>query len=152
MSHYRARFWVCPAIGYFTLIQINLNHCEAAQVLLFQILREEMVDVDILADQYRNLGGLSWKTDATNSADIWACRKYSIQQVIKNPEKAFVRVKDRGIYFYGCYMPPSMIHEDLERILERIVEDARNRSPAAIAGDFNVWAVGWGSKEMKKRG
>ena len=45
-----------------------------------------------------------------------------------------------------------MPHEDFERILDRIVEDAKNRSPAAIAGDFNTSAVEWGSKETKKRG
>ena len=31
-----------------------------------------------------------------------------------------------------------MPHEDFERILDRIVEDARERSPVAIAGDFNA--------------
>ena len=35
------------------VIQINLNHCEAAQELLFQTVREEKVDVVIVADQYR---------------------------------------------------------------------------------------------------
>ena len=48
-------------------------------------------------------------------------------------------------------MPPSMPHEDFERILDRIVEDARNRSPVTIAGDFNTWAVEWGNKKTKKR-
>ena len=41
---------------------------------------------------------------------------------------------------------------DFKRILDRIVEDARDRSPVAISGDFSAWAVEWGSKEMKKRG
>ena len=49
-------------------------------------------------------------------------------------------------------MPSSMPHEEFERILDRIIEDARNRSPVAIAGDFNAWAVEWGSKETKKKG
>ena len=71
---------------------------------------------------------------------------------MKNPEEAFVRVKYRGIYFYSCYMPPSMCHEDFERTVDRIVEDTRNRSPVAIAGDFNACAVEWGSKETKKKG
>ena len=45
-------------------------------------------------------------------------------------------------------MPP----EDFERVLVRLVDDAKNRSPVAIAGDFKSWAVKWGSKETKKRG
>ena len=38
------------------------------------------------------------------------------------------------------------------RVENRIVEDAKNRTPVAIAGDFNAWAVEWGSKETRKRG
>ena len=52
------------------IIQINLNRYEAAQDLLFQTVREEKVDVDIVADQYRNLDELSWKTDAASTAAI----------------------------------------------------------------------------------
>ena len=126
------------------VIQINLNHCAAAQNLLFQTVREEKVDVVIIADQYRNLDGLFWKTDAANSAVIRACGKHPVQEVMKNPEEAFVRVKISGIYFDSCYMPPSMPHEDFEKI-------TRNRSLVAIAGDFNAWTVEWGSKETKKK-
>ena len=71
---------------------------------------------------------------------------------MENPEEAFVRVKISGIYFYSCYMPSSMSHEDFERLLDRIVEDARNRSPVTIAGDFNAWLVEWANKETNKRG
>ena len=89
----------------------------------------------IVADQSRNLDGLSWKTDVANSAAIWACGPHPVQEVIKNPEDAFVRVKISGIYFYSCYMPPSMPYEDFERILDRIIEVIRNRSTVAIVGD-----------------
>ena len=47
----------------------------------------------IVVDQYRNLDGLSWKTDAANSAAVSACGKHPVQEVMKNPEEAFVRVK-----------------------------------------------------------
>ena len=106
------------------VIQINLNHCEAAQDLLTQTVREENVDVVIVADQYRNVDALSWKTDATSSVAIWACGKHPVQEVMKNPEETFVRVKISGIYFYSCYMQPNMPHEDFERIFDQIGEDA----------------------------
>ena len=80
------------------VLQFNISHCEAAQD--------------------GNLDGLSWKTDAANSAAIWACSKNPVQEVMKNPEEAFVRVKISGIYFYSCYKPTSMPHEDL--IIRRI--------------------------------
>ena len=63
-----------------------------------------------------------------------------------------MKMKISEMHFYSCYMPPSMSQEDFERVLDRLVDDAKNRSPVAIADDFNAWAVGWGSKETKKRG
>ena len=41
------------------VLQINLNHCEAAQDLLIQTEREKEVDIVIIADQYRNLDELT---------------------------------------------------------------------------------------------
>ena len=70
------------------VLQINLNHCVEAQDLLSQTVCKEKMDVVIIADQYRNLDGLSWKTDAASSAAIWACGKHPIQEVMKNPEEA----------------------------------------------------------------
>ena len=55
------------------VLQINLNHCEAGQDLLSQTVREEKVYVVITADQYKNLDGFTWKTDATGSPAIWTC-------------------------------------------------------------------------------
>ena len=43
-----------------------------------------------------------------------------------------------------------MPHEDFERISDRIVEGARDRSSVAITGNFNARAVEWGSKETKR--
>ena len=68
------------------------------------------------------------------------------------PEDTFVRVKISGIHFYSFYMPPSMSQENFEKVLDRLVDDAKNRSPVAIAGDFNAWTVEWGDKETKERG
>lgn len=134
------------------VLQINLNHCGAAQDLLSQTVRENKVEVVIVADQYRNVDGLSWRIDATGSAAIWACGKQPFQEVMKDPQKYFVRAKIGGIHFYSCYMPPSMSQQDFEEVVDRLVGDAKDRSPIAIAGDFNAWAVEWGSKETKKRG
>ena len=81
------------------VIQVKLNHFEAAQNLLYQMLREEKVGVVIVADQCRNLDGLSLKSDAASSVAIWACSKHSIQEVMKNPKEAFVRVKISSTHF-----------------------------------------------------
>ncbi|XP_044597157.1 uncharacterized protein LOC123273744 [Cotesia glomerata] len=36
--------------------------------------------------------------------------------------------------------------------LDRLTEDAKHYHPVAIAGDFNAWAVDWGSKNTNARG
>ena len=132
------------------ILQINLNHCEA-QNLLTHMVREKKVDVVIITDQYRNLDGFAWTANTTGSADIWACGKHPFQEIMEDPEDISMRVNISGMNFYSCYMPPSMLQEDFEWMLDRLVHDAKNRSPVAIAGDFNAWGVEWGSKEMKKR-
>ena len=37
-------------------------------------------------------------------------------------------------------------------LIDRLVEDARERSPVVIAGDFNAWATDWGNKWTNRRG
>lgn len=133
------------------ILQLNLNHCQAAQDLLTQTVREEKIDVVLISDQYRNFDGPSWKADGTGLAAIWACGKYPFQETMWKTEDCFVRAKINGIHFYSCYMPPSMSQEDFEGAIDRLVVDAKDRLPVAITGDFNAWAVEWGSKVTKKR-
>lgn len=134
------------------ILQLNLNHCEAAQDLLTQTVREEKIDVVLVADYYRDLDESLWKVDATGLAAIWACGNHPFQETMITTEEYFVRAKVNGVHFYSCYMPPSITQQEFEEVLDRLVADARNRCPVAIAGDFNAWAVEWGSKETKKRG
>uniref|UniRef100_A0A6V7LWV9 Uncharacterized protein n=1 Tax=Bracon brevicornis TaxID=1563983 RepID=A0A6V7LWV9_9HYME len=53
--------------GPLKILQLDLNHCEAAQDLLAQTVKELKVDGVIIADQYRNLSGPAWVTDSTNN-------------------------------------------------------------------------------------
>lgn len=134
------------------VLQLNLNHCEAAQDLLIQTVSEEKIYVVLIADQYRNLDESLWKVDATGLAAIWTCGSHPFQEIMTNKEDCFVRAKVNGVHLYSCYMPPSMSQKEFENVLARLVADARNRCPVAIAGDFNAWAVEWGSRETKRRG
>ncbi|XP_070067086.1 uncharacterized protein [Drosophila virilis] len=102
--------------------QLNLNHCEAAQALLTQSIRERNTDVAIICEPYKPIGGSGWVASKCGKAAIW-----SEQQTTDSWElRQFLTM------------------------LEEISEDARNRAPLVIAGDFN--AVEWGSKETNARG
>ena len=63
-----------------------------------------------------------------------------------------MRAKLENIHFYSCYAPPSLEIEEFIDLIDRLVEDARERSPVVIAGDFNAWATDWGSKWKNRRG
>lgn len=133
-------------------LQINLNHGEVAQDLLTQTVREDHIDVVIISEQYRNRLDPSWRTDTTGSAAIWACGNRPIQEIMKTPAEYFVRAKVNGVHIYSCYMPPRLTQQEYEGALDRLVNDANNRHPVIIAGDFNAWAVEWGSKRTTERG
>lgn len=134
------------------IIQINLNHCEAAQDLLMQTINELKVNLAIISEQYKNLESTTWEADATGRAAIWSCWDLSLQERMDKSESGFVRVKIRGIYIYSCYAPPNTQIEEFKNFLDRLVRDAMGRRAVVIAGDFNAWAVEWGCPETNNRG
>ena len=135
------------------ILQLNLNHCKVAQDLLYQRVVESNFDVAILCEQHRNQKNETWSSDTTQRAAIWVCGKnVAIEETQKIPTVDFVWVKAGGIYIYSCYASPNATDDDFFGFLRRLVVDARQHSPKIIAGDFNAWAIEWGSNLTNKRG
>lgn len=134
------------------VLQQNLNHCEVAQDLLMQTVRELKPDLLIISEPYRCLGTKSWVSDPTEKAAIWACGEYPFQETAESTGSGFVRAKLGNIYFYSCYAPPSLSKAEFTSFLDKLVRDAREHFPVVIAGDFNAWAVDWGSRKTNSRG
>ena len=133
--------------------QLNLNHCEAAQDLLQQNVREQKVDVAILCEQYRNMeGSRTWISDFTGRAAIWVCGSHFIQEIPHIEHHGFTWVKVQDIYIYSVYVPPSESQEDFENMLDNLARELRCQNPVIVAGDFNAWALEWGSCSTDKRG
>lgn len=65
------------------MIQIDLNHCEAAQDLLSQAIYERGVKVAIINERNRDHKNGGWTTDGTYKAAIWACGNEAIQEVVE---------------------------------------------------------------------
>ena len=59
------------------LLQLNLNHCEAAQDLLMQTVRDLSVDVAILSEPYKTRTHDQWVEDATG-AFFQGCLPYGV--------------------------------------------------------------------------
>ncbi|GBP30731.1 hypothetical protein EVAR_75955_1 [Eumeta japonica] len=136
------------------ILQLNLNYCEAADDLLMQNTRKLKLDLVLIAEPYRHLDTQFRELDNTHKAIIWSCGKLPFQGVVSNREDGFVaaRIGIDSIRFYSCYAPPSLSIEQFSKFLDRLTEDARQYFPVAIAGDFNSWAVDWGSRFTNARG
>ena len=135
------------------ILQLNLNHCEAAHDLLTQTVREMDIDVAILSEPYRNTADpRSWTSDASGRATVWACGRRFVQERPSTPPAGFSWARVDGIYIYSVYAPPSATQGDFEDLLNELAENARSRRPHIIAGDFNAWATEWGSRETNRRG
>ncbi len=134
------------------VLQINLNHCEVAQDILIQSVRELKIDIVIISEQYRNMAIPTWIADSTVKAAIWTCKQVTSQEVTPVPERGFVWAKINGIFYYSCYAPPSLKLDEFKEFLDRLVNDAKFRKPTVISGDFNAWAEEWGSIYTNHKG
>ncbi|XP_070142297.1 uncharacterized protein [Drosophila kikkawai] len=57
-----------------------------------------------------------------------------------------------GWWMYSVYLAPSMSLAEFGDAVDRLATDARGHTPSLIAGDFNAWAVEWGSSLTNARG
>ncbi|XP_041451716.1 uncharacterized protein LOC121405175 [Drosophila obscura] len=134
------------------LIQLNLNHCRAAQDLLKQTVRERGSEVAILSEPYRVPSCSDWATDRSGRATLWTCGVETPQSCDIKSADGFVRGKVGGKWVYSCYLAPSLPLETFSRIIDELIGDLRGRSDVVVGGDFNAWAQEWGSSLTNARG
>ena len=135
------------------VVQLNLNHCDTAQQLLYQSAAEWKVDVAILADPYRvPSGNGNWVADKSHTAAIWTTGRYPVQEIVSASEEGFVIARINGVYFCGCYAPPRWSTEQFSQKVDLMVSKLTGLKPVVIAGDFNAWSVEWGSRSTNQRG
>lgn len=133
------------------ILQLNLNHCQAAQNLLKQSVRELNVDLTLLSEPYQCEDSTTWVSDNSKTSAIWSTSGL----ILRDPASqycGFARANVNGIYFYSCYIPPRYSLPEFEQIVHTMVYDANSRGPVVIAGDFNAWATEWGCPSTNHRG
>lgn len=134
------------------MIQLNLNHCETAQQLLFQTVAEKKCDVALLSEPYRiPEGNRNWLSDPPKAAAIWVTGQFPIQELVA-AEEGFVIAKVNEVFYCSCYAPPRWSIDRFDRMLDRLTDALTGKSPAVVAGDFNAWSTQWGSRESNRRG
>ncbi|KAH8249804.1 hypothetical protein KR026_007898, partial [Drosophila bipectinata] len=117
--------------------QLNLNHCEAAQSLLRQAVRDEQTEVVLISEPYRSIPGNGWLASSKEAA-LWSTE--TAPQDIRTSSEGIVWANINGVTFYSCYAPPRWEISRYQRMQRSLVADARGRSPVVIGGDFNAWA------------
>ena len=133
------------------VLQINLNHCTVAHDLLPQLIREEKADIAIISEQLRDQDEPNWVSTGTEA--IWICGELHVSKKMDVLLQKFTWLEVAGIRLYSCYLPPSDSIEEFERSLDAIAVSARTSTlPVIIEGDFNAWAIEWGSKKTNSRG
>lgn len=133
--------------------QINLNHCDTAQQLLWQSTTETKCDVAIIAEPYRvPTDNGNWVADRAGMAAILVTGRYPIQEVATNRHEGFVVAKINGIFVCSCYAPPRWTLEQFHHMLDELTGVLIGRRPVVIGGDFNAWATEWGSRCTNARG
>lgn len=134
------------------IIQVNLNHCEAAQSLLHQTALEEKVDVIVISEQYKNEDSVLWQSDTTGTSAIWTANGLAQQHITSSSKGGFVRSVIGDLAIYSCYIPPRYGLVEFNQIVDSIAQDASKFDKVLIAGDFNAWAVEWGCPRTNPRG
>ena len=134
------------------ILQLNLNHCVAAQDLLKQTIIDKNIDIALLSEQYCQRSESTWITDSTGKAAIWSCKGKPFMSHSRQAHSGFTWAKIKDIYFVSCYARPSASIKDFEDFLLELSLETRGKSPIIIAGDFNAWSTAWGSKRTNHRG
>ncbi|CAB0028847.1 unnamed protein product [Trichogramma brassicae] len=92
------------------ILQLNLNHCEAAQDLLCDTISKLRIDVAILCEQYKNLAPPNtWLADADGQAAIWVHGGIPVQERRAREVLSLLRVgPNRRNFLFSA----STLHQD----------------------------------------
>ncbi|XP_060665439.1 uncharacterized protein LOC132797704 [Drosophila nasuta] len=134
------------------LLQLNLNHCLAAQELLKQTVRELKVDAALLSEPYKRIHSPKYVENTEGKASIWVCGLEQPQLTDVRSSRGFVRARWGNQWLYSCYLAPSLTISEFASVMEEIALDVRGKPQVIIAGDFNAWAEEWGSSRTNARG
>ncbi|XP_070142288.1 uncharacterized protein [Drosophila kikkawai] len=124
----------------------------AAQDLLLQTVSEVAADVAILSEPYKAREGGAWAKDRSGKAALWLYGDGQRRMSNILSADGFVRAEVSGFCIYSCYLAPSLPLDAFSRILDNLCSDMRGRAKVVVGGDFNAWALEWGSVSTNARG
>ncbi|XP_046145688.1 uncharacterized protein LOC123989006 [Osmia bicornis bicornis] len=138
-----------------TVLQANLNHCRAAQDILWQAVHDYHADIVIISEPHRPRP--EWYTDPSGTLSIWCVQRPppaaelgAIRKV--HSSDGCVGLETRDFIIFGCYFSPSVSMATYEGQLSNLSAGITSSKPTLIAGDFNARSIQWGSDKTDARG
>jgi len=102
------------------LLQINLNHCWAAQQLLRQTVRELSVDVILVSDQLRNPQDDNWIPSQDNKCAVAVVGNFCSPVESRGNGKGFAWARLGEIVYYSCYWTPNCTLDEFSEFLGQL--------------------------------
>lgn len=139
------------------VIQVNLNHCWAAQQLLDQTLVERNSDVALISDYYRPMSDANrWTASADGKCAILICGNSITMIAEKGAGIGYAWVRTSNSLMYSCYCSPNCTLDEFDDFLGGLESSIRNQALntdiVIVAGDFNSHSAEWGSTTNDVRG
>lgn len=136
-------------------LQINLNHCWAAQQILQQTIAELGIDIVLVSDQLRNpADNARWIPSTDNKCAVSAVSSSVPFFDSSGAGRGFAWIKLRAVVIYSCYYSPTCSLPEYEDFLDQLDSSLRTHSDSSIiiGGDFNAHSPEWGCPSSDNRG
>lgn len=139
------------------VLQVNLNHCWAAQQLLAHTVLERGIDVVIVSDYYRGFDSNPCWIDSTDHKCGVLITDNCVWPVLgKGAGTGYAGAKVGDTVFYSCYCTPNCTLQDFDIFLDGVERSISNlaagNAKLVVASDFNAHSAEWGSTSDDARG
>lgn len=136
------------------VVQINLNHAQAAQDLLMQKVLEENVEIAAVQEPWSTTNEDYWfKSRKGTAAILWnrGVSQFPCKTVMKGLHT--IAVKYRHFVLVSCYSSPNATQREYEQLLQEIrLVVTQEKNNIVICGDFNAKSPLWSCKIEDHRG
>lgn len=134
-----------------SILQVNINHCKAAQDLLTQVMIEKNIQLALISEPCWIPTTPTWFNYISKRAALIKGRGCpAISNVVRG--NGFVLAEVGDAIVCSCYSSPNNSVREFESFLEDMAIVLRGKSNVLLGGDFNAKSILWGSRNTNAKG